>query len=312
MAERVLVLLKPQFLGDAVMATPLIDALVSSGRETVVMCGAAVQQLLADRKGRVAFAHGEKIAGVRPVLRAARAIRALDVSTAFVVNRSFRSALAVRLARVKRRIGHTTEGRGFLLTHSVRYDPVRFEAECYLDLARAEGITLGDPKPILCVDPIERGCVFGIQPGARYVEKQVPMATMAAVANGLIAQGYSGVLLGGPDEVEDCLRFANLLNGPIMNLSGQGSIRDTMAVLAGLRVMIGSDTGLMHVAAAVGCPTVTVFGPNPASKWGHRYAPHEVLEAPKGKVGRVPSEEILGAVNRILDASNPNRLRKTV
>jgi len=300
LAERALILLKPQFLGDAVMATPMIDATVESGMEAIVMCGPAVEQLLSDRQNRVRFARGEKIAGFRPVLQAARSLRALRADKVYLVNRSFRSALAARLSGIPKRIGHRTEGRAFLLTQSIAYDEAKFEAECYLDLLRCEGLDAVASMPKLEVNPVSIGVDFGLQPGARYVEKQVPLATMATVARELVARGYAGAIFGGPDEKDAAAAFSNLAGVPLVNRVGFGSILETAGEMAGLRVMIGSDTGLMHVAAASGCPTVTVFGPNPASKWGHRYFPHEVIEAPGGQVGAVRAEAILEAAERAL------------
>lgn len=290
------------------MAVPLIESVRDSGAETVVMCGPTVQELLGGLGPRVRFANGEKISGIGPVLRASRAIRELNVDVAYIVNRSFRSALAVRLARVKRRIGHSTEGRGFLLTSALPYDGAKFEAECYLDLLRPAKISPKEVRPRLTVAPSGERFDFGIQPGARYVEKQVPVPVMFEVAEALLTMGLCGVILGGTEEARTAAEFANRLSKPTECLAGKLSIRETMGVLAGLRTMIGSDTGLMHVAAAVGCPTVTVFGPNPASKWGHRYEPHEILEAPQGKMDRVGSAEILAAAERTLAVKGRNRV----
>lgn len=309
MADRALLLLKPQFLGDAVMALPLIDGVASALDETIVMAGSAVREVLLDRSERVTFAPGTKISGIGPVIRAAREIRALRVSHAFLVNRSFRSALAVRLAGVPRRIGHATEGRAFLLTRAIAYDPLRFEAESYLELARSEGLEVPDARPILRLLPHEGELPvadYGIQPGARYAEKQVPIETMAEVARRLDAEGWRPALLGGKDEMASAARLKEKWGGTYVDLVGKRSIRGSMAALASLKAMVGSDTGLMHLAAALGTPTVTVFGPNPASKWGHAYPPHQVLVAPGGNLSQVSSDAIVEATRKAVDSGSCN------
>src|SRR6185503_16759859 len=149
--ERALVLLKPQYLGDAVMACPLIDSLSATYAETIVMCGPLVAEVLQDRANNVRFEKGEKISGIAPVLRTAKTIRSLGIDHVYLVNRSFRSALATRIAGIPFRIGHATETRGYLLTNRTAYDPAKFEAECYLDLARTMNIETADGKPKLCV-----------------------------------------------------------------------------------------------------------------------------------------------------------------
>jgi heptosyltransferase II len=305
--ERALILLKPQFLGDAVMAAPLLDAVAGHYAETLVSAGGAVEQLLADREGAVRFVPGRKVSGIGPVLRAARELREHRAGLVFLVNRSFRSALAARLAGIPMRVGHATEGRGFLLTHSAPYGPAAFEADCYLDLARLVGISAEAAKPRLTVAEEEaqaglealQGATLGVQPGARYPRKQIPLEVLAESIRSLPKE-HGVALLGGPEEEPFVLRFSELLGRPAVNLVGKLPIRHTMGALSRLRAMVGSDTGLMHVAAAVGCPTVTVFGPNPASKWAHRYPPHEALVAPKGQMNRMDPQPIAEAARRLL------------
>lgn len=285
------------------MACPLIDSVAESYSETIVMAGPLVQQILWDRKDRIRLETGHKISGVGPVLRAARQIRHLGVGSAFILNRSFRSALAVRLAGIPVRVGHSTEGRGFLLTHRTAYDESRFEAECFLDLIRLLDVPAVAFRPTLTAQGEESAALgeaeIGLQPGARYPEKQIPLAVMAEVAAHLQSQGRKIALFGGEDETEAASQFEDMLAEKPINLVGRLPIRKTLATLARLRAMVGSDTGLMHLAAAVGCPTVTVFGPNPAAKWGHRYPPHQVLEAPGGSMARTDPDALLAAVRTI-------------
>ncbi|MBX3119448.1 MAG: glycosyltransferase family 9 protein [Fimbriimonadaceae bacterium] len=301
MSEKVFVWLKPQFLGDAVMACPMIDSMIDANIQVVVRASPIVQQVLADRAAKVWFVTGGKISGLGAILKAAKELRAENPDAMLLVNRSFRSALAARFAGVPIRIGHATEGRGFLLTHRIPYDEARFEAECYLDLLEPLGIKRSVSLPSLTVTEEEKesacgllgGATVGVQPGARYPEKQLPIQTLAEVASALQQKGLQIAMLGGPDEVEDAVKFQSLVGAPVVDLVGKCSIRQTLAVLSNLRLMIGSDTGLMHLAVAVGCPTVTVFGPNPISKWGHHYGPHYPTAAPEGKPSLVKAGEIV-------------------
>jgi heptosyltransferase-2 len=299
--ERALVLLKPQYIGDAVMALPLIDAVAAAYRDTVVSCGPVVREVLADREAIVKFAPGAKISGVLPVLRAVKALKDLRVDAAFIVNRSFRSALAVRKAGIPVRFGHSTEGRALLLSHPVPYDAKKFEAECYLDLAREAGIEIPCDRPVIRLSNDERttgealleGATVGVQPGARYPKKQVPLEVLAEAVKGLQAEGRKIALLGGSEEASFAGEFARMLDDAPINLVGKLEIRKSIAALSALKLMVGSDTGLMHLAAAAECPTLTVFGPNPASKWAHNYEPHRHLSAPKGDIRRVSAKQIL-------------------
>lgn len=306
--ERALVLLKPQYIGDAVMACPLIDAATTNFENVCVSCGPLVQEVLRDRANRVTFLKGRKISGILPILRTVRQLRNEKINAAFVVNRSFRSALAVRLAGIPIRIGHATEGRNRLLTHLVDYETERPEVESQLDLIRELGLPGFDPRPRLRVEPQElaenrwrvKGMEIGVQPGARYPEKQVPLIVFAEVVNELLAQDREVVLLGGEDEKPFAKSFETMLSRPVENLVGKLKIRETMVAVKELKLVLGSDTGLMHVAAAVGCPTVTVFGPNPAKKWAHDYPPHRFIAAQKGQIRLVTAESILEQTAKIL------------
>jgi ADP-heptose:LPS heptosyltransferase len=214
------------------------------------------------------------------------------------------------MAGIRRRVGHATEGRGFLLTESLRYDPDRFEADCYLDLAAAAGIDVSEaPAPNLYISDEERavgremlqGATVAVQPGARYAEKQIPLDCMVEVVSALQQKGGTVAMVGGADEVVAGQALLSHLDRPVVDLIGKCSIRQTLGVLANLRAAIGSDTGLMHLAAGVGCPTITVFGPNSPEKWGHQRPPHRVLLAPGGNMAEVSAHEILAEAEAILN-----------
>jgi heptosyltransferase-2 len=299
--------LKPGYLGDAVMALALLDGLSANGRPQVFV-GAALRQLYATRKDAMDMLDPPRAKGWGGVFRAANYLRELRPESVLLVNRSFRCALVARLAGVPRRVGHATEGRGLLLTDALPYPQDRKESLCYLDLARLLGFDLPDIPPTLPTTDAEReeaarllaGATVGLQPGARYRSKRIPQPVLLAIAAELRESGHRIALLGGREERPLAAEFARRLGGEAINLVGETSLRLSLGALANLRLMIGSDTGLMHLSVAVGCPTVTVFGPTSAKKWAHRL-PHTVaVEAPGGRLSRVPADAILRAAQSLL------------
>lgn len=291
-----LVWLKPQYIGDAVMALPLIDSL---GDGVTVRAMPLVLDLLKDRASRIATLPAKKFSGLSSLFAAAKELRALRFDEAILVDRSFRSAMAVRLAGIPVRVGHNTEGRRFLLTHVAEYSPTAPETECGLDLARVIGVepVVRVPKIELAEAELARGealrgsATLGIQPGARYASKQYPLEQLVEAVRPFLGQGF--VLLGGPDEAEEVARFQAMLpDGAAVDLSGKLSLRESMAVASRLRAVLGSDTGFMHAVAAVGTPTLTLFGPNPASKWAHHEAPHRHLTHPSGAMRDISPGEV--------------------
>jgi heptosyltransferase-2 len=295
------------YLGDAVMAAPLVDSVCANYQETYLLAGGGAPDVLAEPKGRLTLLKGRDASRPSELLALARELRASEFGVVFLVNRSFRSALAARLARIPIRVGHATEGRSLLLTHALPYDERKNEAKCYNDLAEAVGLHPSFPPRVCVTDEqrregaeLLRGATVGIQPGARYEGKQVPIDRWVEFGKSMSERGERLALLGGSDETEAASAFLEAISLPVVDLVGKCTIRQTMGALASLRLMAGSDTGLMHLAAGVGCPTVTVFGPNPASKWGHHEPPHQVLEAPGGDIRRVASSDIFRAARTVL------------
>lgn len=301
--DRSIVVLK-NYLGDTVMASPLVREVARRSEAIDLLGSPIVEQILRSDEIRARAHDPGNLSKVGQLMRTAVSIRRGHYDVAFVVNRSFRSALLTRLAGIKVRVGHATEGRAALLTHRVEYDEDRNEAECYLDLLRTLDRDLKDvdARPNLWVSQAEKahgkelveGGTIGIQPGARHAYKQIRTDVMRQVGQTLIAQGKRLVFLGGKEEAPMLAELG--LEG--VDLIGKTTIRETMGVLANVRLMIGGDTGVMHLAAALGCATVTAFGPTPAKKWGWFDAPNQVVQAPGGDIAKVDADTIFAAIGR--------------
>ncbi len=295
--KRVAVVMKA-FIGDAVMATPLLEGLRKQV-DTVVVAPPLIGDVLGpDWSDTLIPIHGR---GFLPQVRALRQARA---DLALVLNRSFRSALSAKAAGIPNRVGLDAERRGFLLTHRVPLDWEQHETLSYLSLAAAVGYELDPANPHLQLSNEERakgkellaGADLALQPGARHEYKRLATQTLAELTTKLVVKGYRPVLVGGSDEQGAAEALLELLPG-IPSLVGKCSLRETLGVLGGVRMTVGSDTGVMHLAAAVGSPTVTVFEPSqPSSRWGHLYPPHQVVEAPPSGIANVSVESIVAAV----------------
>lgn len=298
-SHRVLVSMKV-YLGDAVMTVPTLDALDGAGKEVTLLTAPLVAKALA----RDRFMPFEKSRWPWQIAAQARRIRAGGFDACILVNRSVRAALLAKLAKIPVRIGHAVEGRGCLLTHVVPYDPTRFEAASTADLIRPLGIPVVDPIPHLRLTPEEmregdrlRGDAdLAIQPGARYDLKRLPLDALRDAARAWQAEGRRLIMVGGPEERAETDALIAALDRPVVDLVGRCGVRETMAVLAGASVAVGADTGVMHLAVAVGCPTVQAFGPTPTEKWGHAYAPHRVVAAPDGCMASLTARELIAAV----------------
>lgn len=306
-SERALISLK-SYIGDAVMTAPLADLVNRNFGHLTIQTSNLVRPVLWSPLAPRGFVPIDRGHAPWTVWRHARVLRREKIDIVFLVNRSFRAALTMRMAGIPRRVGHPNEGRNGLLTDVVPYEENEFEAWSVLDLIRPLGIEPSKVRPQLALTDAERsegarlaqGAHVAIQPGARFPEKQLPRETTIEVARKLQEAGFKLLFVGGPEEKEDSLKVASALREPVVDLVGKTSIRQTMGALASLRATLGSDTGVLHLAAGVGCPVVQIFGPTPAEKWGHAYGLNRVIRAPEGQMNRVYAPEILSAVQGIL------------
>jgi ADP-heptose:LPS heptosyltransferase len=297
-----------KYIGDAIMTVPLIDAIETQYSGVHIICGPAVAKVLDHPERERFFLPLDTSRKFGDILRTARELRSHRFDRGVLINHSFRSALTLFLARIPMRVGHVDEGRRFLLTHPVAYDEAKFEAWSELDLAPPLGVPSQYVYPRIPVRASElaegtralEGATVGIQPGATFAAKTLPTDLLATVCDRLQAQGHRVALLGAKEELKSSCALLEKLSTPVIDLVGKTDIRTSLGALAGLRLTIGADTGMMHMAVAAGCPTITVFGPTPIAKWGHQYAPHQALQAPDGKLSNVSAQMILESAQKVL------------
>lgn len=167
----------------------------------------------------------------------------------------------------------------------VQAPETRHEAQVYLDALAPLGIVapLAPPRLVLSDDeraaavPFVPATPFVVlhpggaeNPGARMPEKRWPAERYAELARSLVADGLLVLLSGGAGDVARCRDVARSARLPeTCVLAGALSLRVAAALLERATLFVGPDTGMSHIAAAVGAPTVAIFGPtNP-----RRYRP---------------------------------------
>lgn len=122
-----------------------------------------------------------------------------------------------------------------------------------------------------------------IHPGSRWLFKCWPPESMAALADRIAAQGLRIVMTGAPDPRERELVDAMLAavspdaRARIVDLVGALSLQELAAVSARARAFVGVDSAPMHIAAAMGTPTVALFGPSGEHEWGPWQVPSRVV-----------------------------------
>ena len=134
------------------------------------------------------------------------------------------------------------------------------------------------------------GPVIGLGPTANWAGKVWPaerfVALFAALAGTM--PGARAAVFGGPGEAERAMAAPVLAAIPgATDLVGALSLPEAAACLARCRLFVGNDSGLMHLAAAAGAPTLGLFGPTPASEYAPAGRRTAVAQA-DGPAGRSP------------------------
>lgn len=268
------------WVGDAVMTTPAMADLRDAfpDAEIVVVANPLVAQLFTfhpccdrvlvyEKKG----AHK----GVAGLWRFSRQLRRERFDLAVLLQNAIEAAIMAFAAGIPRRAGYRTDARGPLLTHGVKIGPEQkrlHHTEYYRHMLRHICQGEGDGRLLLACSEDEKrwaqatlgdGSWVAINPGAAYgsAKRWLP-ERFASVADNLAEEyGLQVVLTGGPGEREIGRDIETAMRVPALNLIGETSVRQLMAVLAGCRLMITNDSGPMHVAAAFDVPIVAVFGP---------------------------------------------------
>lgn len=104
--------------------------------------------------------------------------------------------------------------------------------------------------------------------GARWESKRWPDAQFVKLLDGLAGRGVATVLLGGPDDRSSAEQIALACRVKPVNLVGATSLRGLAAVLAKSELVVAHDSGPLHLAAALGRPTLALFGPTDPAKTG--------------------------------------------
>jgi heptosyltransferase-2 len=292
------------WVGDAVMSLPAVRAIRTRfpGAHLAVLARPWVAGVYARETAIDSIIPYTAPGGWRGVATrraAARELAGFDV--AILLPNSFDAALLAWMAGIPVRIGYRRDGRGCLLTDAVPVpepgDIPRHERFYYLELLRRAGLIAEFP-PAGCIrfEGIEaarsaglerfeaeglRGPVLGISPGAAYGgAKRWPADRFAAAANLVAAgTGASVALFGSGAEAPICESIASALRAPVRNFAGRTKLAGFIELAAACRLFLTNDSGAMHIASALGVPTVTVFG-----------ATDDITTGPTGPLARVIRE----------------------
>ena len=277
--------ISPNWIGDAVMAQPLLQLLQQQnpGRPIDVLAPPAVAPVWRAMKEvdsvlETPFRHGPLQLGER--WKYGRQLRQRGYAEAYVLPNTLKYALIPLFAGVPRRIGYKGEMRFGLINRMHRDDaPPRPMVAFYAALAAQPGsaLRLDVPRPAMQVERavIDALCArLGIDgarplvvfaPGAEFgAAKRWPARHFAALAQAVFAQqpGAQVALLGSPKDKAACDEIVAITGAAGMfNLAGVTRLDEAIALLAAAAAVVANDSGLLHIASALNRPVIGLYGP---------------------------------------------------
>jgi heptosyltransferase II len=286
------------WIGDAVMSLPALH--VVRQRFPGAYIAVLARPWVADLYARESFAD-EVVLYNAGRWRVAQQLRERRFDTALLLQNAFEAAAIAWLARIPRRIGYARDARSWLLTDAIpvprKAEIPRHERFYYLELLRRAGlidrlpesteIRLGGAARARAAG-LERfasmalGDVTGVSPGAAFgnAKRWLPERFVEAAA----ALEKPVALFGSADERALCKQIAADLcvrGIRVHNFAGETSLAEFIELAAACRVYLTNDSGGMHIASALGVPTVAIFG-----------ATDEIGTGPTGPLARVVRQQV--------------------
>ncbi|WP_104761497.1 lipopolysaccharide heptosyltransferase II [Helicobacter cetorum] len=298
-ANKRILLRLPNWLGDAIMASPLfytLKALYPNARFILVGTKMACELFEKDTQVDSVFIDESKKAPLRllATYKLAKQIGKCDL--AITLTNNLYSAFLLYSTKSPIRIGFAKNLRSFLLTHAIKKAPKDYhqvERYCFLlsqylkqDLDRKALLPLNLPIDLPTKSP-NLTKKIGFSPSASYGSaKRWPRAYYAQVASALLEYEHEVYFFGAQADfsiaeeilslTKSQLKTQHLINNA-HNLCGKTSIEELVKQIASLDLFITNDSGPMHVSASVKTPLIALFGPTDANETSPWRAKNAIL-----------------------------------
>jgi heptosyltransferase I len=295
-----ILLVKLSSFGDVLHALPTLEALrdayplahitwlVEAAYAPLLSGHPALDEVwIAPRLRPAEFLSGSNPAALR---RLVQQLRTRPFDLVVDVQGLIKSAVWVALARSPRKVGYdkTRELSYLALTERVPpFDPEAHAVWRYLNLAHYVGAPLPLPRFRLGLDAAVDSVALipgrsdrplaVLHPGARWASKLWPPASWASLAEWFYGQGFQVAITGSAADRELVASLVRQSRAPLFNLAGRTSLAQLAGILRQARLAVTTDTGVMHLAAALGTPLAALFGPTAPWRSGPFGDGHQVV-----------------------------------
>jgi len=270
---RRILIIRPGGIGDAVLLLPALDLL----HKRFPFCEIFI---LAEKRNAGVFEVVPYIHNVFFYHKIKDLYRVLQYSYDVVIDTEQwhrLSALVAHLTKASLKIGFATNERAHLFSHPLPYNQSDYEVFSFLNLVEP---IIGKTKNHITEPFFPLSSRFTIElekdaswvalfPGASIKERKWPEDRFREIAKWLAEKGVRVVIVGGKEDRKTAAYIVDGLKGHL-NFAGKMSLLETAQILAQTQLLLTTDSGIMHLAIAVGTPVVALFGPGIEKKWAPR------------------------------------------
>ena len=281
-----ILVIKLRYLGDVLLCTPVLRALrqkypnaqlvclVNPGTEEILRGNPDIDEILLLPR-----------TDVLSQVRFFREIRSQGFDCVLDLTDGDRSAIITAISGASMKIGFNQENRwrGALYSHCIRENSDSMHMIEYHGKALSILGVHGElDQPRLCASAKDEeaaqrlleeaqltNCAWVmIHPTARYWFKAWPPERFAELCDGLAKKQVPVMLVGNHKDMEVGAQIQRLAEHKPISLMGRTGVLELAALMKHCSLFIGNDGGPMHIAAAVGCPVLALFGPTDPVVWG--------------------------------------------
>jgi heptosyltransferase-2 len=268
-----ILIVQTAFLGDTVLSTPVIGAVRARFPEAEIWflgTPGGVELVRRDPflAGVIPFDKRGADAGLGGLWALARRLRAHRFDRVYALQRSVRTAVLLRLARIPERVGFRSARLAWLYTERIDRPTDRHDVERNVAIL---GATPSASELELRLFPPSRSEVrsevraalpparqyVALAPGSKWRTKRWDAEGYATVARAYRERGHAVVVVGSPEEAEVCAFVATA--GDALNLAGKTDVAEFAAVIGEARLLVCNDSVALHIGSALKVPTVAVF-----------------------------------------------------
>ena len=267
---KILIIL-PNWLGDALMATPAIELLAQrypQAKFTFIGSHLSIEAIKYHPQCESAIVDETKKAKNRllETYKLAKSLPSFDFALTF--RNQIHSSLLSRFTGSVIAIAKSSWHSQFLLSHTPKISNQQHLVKQYVELAMINEDKFNEKIPNLTLHIKKENFskpAIGINAGATYGSAKRWYPERFAEVATAFSDKYNIIIFGGPNEVQVCKDIEdNLINNGVLNytnLAGKTNIKELCAKIGGCSLFVTNDSGPMHVAAAYQVPTVAIFGP---------------------------------------------------